>query len=301
MGVKRGASRLRREVGKVPREISIAVIAAAAAAPLAAWLVDDRIRVWVAVVIAVTAFCLGVVRGGSHERSAEGGDARAQLEDLEQQVGRLSQYDTYTVHVRDALADLRRVLDGELPSFSLKDFVETGIFEPAHLLLQRDYAGGERGHVRFSILHPSDDGQHFVMSHEGVLFPAHGHRAESREHFRLEIKGSFAGFALHTGKVQSSNRLSADERYEKHPHADPERGYESIVSVPLWSAGAVDGVLNVIATREDAFSAVDRTYITLLASVIDVARAVANAIRRDRQTEQEEGADHERTDTPNHE
>jgi hypothetical protein len=31
--------------------------------------------------------------------------------------------------------------------------------------------------------------------------------------------------------------------------------------------------LNVIAARQDAFSAVDRTYITLLASVIDVARS----------------------------
>jgi hypothetical protein len=48
-----------------------------------------------------------------------------------------------------------------------------------------------------------------------------------------------------------------------------------MISIPLWKAGATDGVLNVIATREDAFSAVDRTYMTLLASVIDVARTVA--------------------------
>jgi hypothetical protein len=79
---------------------------------------------------------------------------------------------------------------------------------------------------------------------------------------------------LHSGKVQSSNHLSSDERYAPHPRAQSGREYESMVSVPLWHAGAIDGVLNVIATRQDAFSAVDRTYITLLASVIDVARTL---------------------------
>lgn len=39
-----------------------------------------------------------------------------------------------------------------------------------------------------------------------------------------------------------------------------------MVSVPLWRAGEIDGVLNVLAVRKDAFSPVDRTYITLLAS-----------------------------------
>jgi putative methionine-R-sulfoxide reductase with GAF domain len=117
--------------------------------------------------------------------------------------------------------------------------------------------------------------QDFVMAEEDDLFPAHGHRAESREKFRLPIKGSFAGVALQSGKVQASNKLSADDRYHRHPRADADRKYESMVSVPLWQAGKIDGVLNVIATRQDAFSAVDRTYITLLASVIDVARTVA--------------------------
>lgn len=48
-----------------------------------------------------------------------------------------------------------------------------------------------------------------------------------------------------------------------------------MVSVPLYRGGVVDGVLNVLATSQNAFSAVDRTYITLLAAVIDVARTVA--------------------------
>jgi transcriptional regulator with GAF, ATPase, and Fis domain len=74
--------------------------------------------------------------------------------------------------------------------------------------------------------------------------------------------------------VQASGHLSADDRFAPHPLAQKGREYESIVSVPLHYAGAVDGVLNVIATRQDAFSTVDRTYITLLAAVIDVARTL---------------------------
>jgi hypothetical protein len=39
-------------------------------------------------------------------------------------------YETYAEHLRDALRDLRRVVANELPSFSTRDFIEAGIFEP---------------------------------------------------------------------------------------------------------------------------------------------------------------------------
>jgi GAF domain-containing protein len=114
-------------------------------------------------------------------------------------------------------------------------------------------------------------GDDFVMANEHGLLPARGHRPESRQEFRLPIKDSFAGVAFNTGRVQSSNDLSNDERFKPHPKADSGREYQSMVSVPLWGSGEVDGVLNVLATRKNAFSPVDRTYITLLASVIDLA------------------------------
>jgi hypothetical protein len=276
----KGTKRLRRELGTWPREIVITLIVTlivTVIAPTAlAIVLDDKIPVWVAVLAGGLGICAGIIRGASSERQPDGEDAEAKLAAFEVQVATLGAYDTYAVHVRDALGDLRKVLADELSNFSLRDFVETGIFEPAHLLLQGDHDGVSRGDVRFSILHPSGDGsEEFVMAAAGDLFPAHGHRAESREKFRLAIKGSFAGVAYQSGKVQASNRLSADERYSRHPRADASRTYESMVSVPLWRAGRIDGVLNVIATRQDAFTAVDRTYITLLASVIDVARTVS--------------------------
>lgn len=126
--------------------------------------------------------------------------------------------------------------------------------------------------MRFSILRP--EGDDFVMADGDDLFPARGHHPESRQRFRLPIKGSFAGGALDHARVQWSNDLETDTRFSLHPKASPDRAYDSIVSVPLWRAGEITGVLNVIASRKNAFSAVDRTYITLLASVIDVAESL---------------------------
>jgi hypothetical protein len=278
----KGTERLRRELGSWPREIVITLVVTIVVTVIGPVVIgitlDDRVPVWAAVLTGGIGICLGIVRGASGERQVDPGapdSAQGKIKVLEQQVATLGAYDTYAVHVRDALSDVRRVLANELPNFSLRDFIETGIFEPAHVLLQRDHTGAPRGDVRFSILHPSQDSEEdFVMAEGDELFPAHGHRAESREKFRLPIKGSFAGVALHSGKVQTSNHLSADDRYNRHPRAQSGREYESMVSVPLCRAGEIDGVLNVIATRQDAFSAVDRTYITLLASVIDVARSV---------------------------
>lgn len=65
------------------------------------------------------------------------------------------------------------------------------------------------------------------------------------------------------------------------------------MSVPLrLDAEKPDGVLNAIAANRDAFSAVDRTYITLLGSVIDVARAtVADQARTEAEARDRENAD----------
>jgi hypothetical protein len=213
--MKKGIERLRRRLGGWPREVIVALVVTlvvTAVAPVVFAIVGHiDVPVWVAIVAGGVGICVGVVLGAPAE------DASA-----------LS--DRYALHVRDALGDLRKAISGELPSFSLRDFIETGIFEPAHVLLQRDRDGDPRGDVRFSILHPVGDD--FVMSDGDDLFPAHGHRAESRERFRLPIQGSFAGVAFQTGKVQTSNHLSADDRYARHPQAESGREYESMVSVP---------------------------------------------------------------------
>jgi hypothetical protein len=255
----KGVARLGQIVGRWPKEVVIALAVTVVATILApiviALVVSDHVPVWVAVLAGGLGLIGGIIAGAYGE-------------------GTRSFPDTYALHVRDALADLRRVFAAELEHFSLRDFIETGIFEPAHLLLQRNPAGDSRGDIRFSVLHPDASGKDFVMADESGLFPAHGHRAESRDRFSLPIQGSFAGIAYQSGKVQASNHRSADDRFSRHPRSASDREYESMVSVPLWKGGEIDGVLNVIATHEKAFSTEDRIYITLLASVIDVARTV---------------------------
>jgi hypothetical protein len=216
----------------------------------------NQISVWLAALIAGLALSAGLFLG------------RRAL------VSSPQTYELYAEHLRDALADLRRLSDGELANFSLRDYAENGLFEPAYRLLTT--RGRERGDVRFSVLHPSpDDPDTFVMSHGGQLAPALGHSMEGRQEFRLAIDDSFAGLAYRTRRVQMSNDLPNDERWHPHIRARPGREYESMVSVPLVSGGAVDAVLNVLATKRNAFDRVDQTYITLLGSVIDVARSAA--------------------------
>ena len=274
--MKEGLGRLAGIVSSWSRELTIALVVAIVAggvvSPLVALLTKHRVHVWVVILVGFVALVVGLVSGAALGAASDGEGLKARISELESRTGELGEYETYAEHVRDALGDLRKVIAKELPSFSMRDFIETGIFEPAHKLLQRDHRDAERGDVRFSILYPSGDD--FVMADSAGLLPALGHRMESRQRFRLPIKGSFAGVALDHGRVQWSNDLSGDQRFTRHPKAEADRQYESIVSVPLWRAGEVDGVLNVLAVRKDAFSPVDRTYITLLASVIDVARSL---------------------------
>lgn len=273
----KGFVRLRHIVSTLPHELAVAIIvtvvATIVAPPLVALLTKDELNDWVAALLSSGALVCGFVLGAAVDTGGETRSVDSKIRELESRTGELGAYETYAEHLRDALGDLRRVVARELPSFSTRDFIETGILEPAHTLLQRDHRGETRGDVRFSILRPKGDD--FVMADGDDLYPARGHHAESRQRFRLPIRGSFAGIALDLARVQWSNDLETDTRFVPHPLASHERRYQSIVSVPLWRSGSIAGVLSVIATRKDAFSPVDRTYITLLASVIDVAESLS--------------------------
>ncbi len=274
--MKTTITRLRRLLGPPSHVLAVAVLATIlatlAAPPLVALLTDDRLQAWIAALIASVTLIVGLALGAAIDTADDRAAVSAKISELESRTGELGAYETYAEHLRDALRDLRQVLAKELPSFSTRDFIETGVFAPAHALLQHDHLNLARGDVRFSILRPR--GEDFVMTDGDELAPALGHHAESRQRFHLPIRGSFAGIALDHGRVQWSNDLDGDTRFQRHPKASPERNYQSIVSVPLWRSGQIAGVLNVIATRKNAFSPIDRTYITLLASVIDVAESV---------------------------
>jgi GAF domain len=263
--------------GKVADVLIVPLLVAALVAVvlfIAGLLADSSAPLWTVALALAVGLVAGLVLGRvSWPRDRdEGAATAAEIADLRRRVEELDPYATYAEHLRDALGDLRKVVSGEVPAFSVRDFIETGLFYPAHRLLTRS---GRRVDVRFSVLHP--DGDDFVMSGQHDLFPAFGHRIESRQKFRLPIAGSFSALAYHRNRVFWSGNLSEDDRFERHELADHERSYESIVSVPLRMAGKVDGVLNAIATNRDAFSEVDRTYISLLASIADVSRVVLAA------------------------
>jgi hypothetical protein len=171
----------------------------------------------------------------------------------------------YSEHTADALDTLQKAIHGTIPAISLGDFVQEGIFEPAHNILTR----GKRGDVRLSLLAPTDDGDEFEMLH------ALGHDMGSRRQLRLKIVGSFAGLALTHGGVYYSNDTDEDDRFAPHPLARSGREYRSIVAVACHEGNENEAVLVVVATEPNAFSAADRAYIQNLAGIIDVASAAA--------------------------
>jgi hypothetical protein len=241
---------------------------------------NSAIPLWLAAGVAGLMLAIGLLVGA--RKGAKTEQLRYRIADLEARIEELATYQTYAEHVRDALADLRKTLAGELPAFSLRDFVENGLFEPAQRLLVRS---ATRGEVRFSILHA--DGEDFVMARAGVLYPALGHSLEGRQNFRMPINESFSLYAFQRGRVFASGKLSEDDRFSPHQRAT--RPYESIVSVPLWNDAEVDGVFNVVATESEAFNGVDRSYLALLGSVIDVARAAAALVSDNEQLAEPDG------------
>lgn len=260
-------------VGVVSGVLTAIVLYAGAEALQLAQVLDfsGSVPAWLAALLVGASAALALLGGRA---AARRDDLVADVRRLEDATDALGSYELYSEHLRDALADLRRLLNGELPAFSVGDYIEKGIFETAHRLLTRE---GDRGDVRFSVLHV--EGGFLVMARGRQMFPALGHSLEARQQFRLALDDAFAGIAYRTGRMQSSGDVDSDERFKRHPKARPGREYRSIVSVPLRSGDAVDGVLNVIATKSHAFSRVDENYLRLLAAVIDVARVAADRRR----------------------
>ena len=253
-------------VGVIGSVLASAVLYGGGKALAALDIIDFKsaVSVWLTALIAGAMLALGLFLGARKGAGVQ--RLEDQISNLQDRADELGAYEIYGEHLRDALADLRKALSGELPAFSLRDFIEGGLFVPAQRFLDR---ARPRGEIRLSILHP--DGDDFVMTGPGGLHPAFGHSLEGRQRFRMPIDESFSMHAFHRGKVFASGKLSDDERFT--PHHRAQRPYESIVSIPLWKQGRVDGVFNVVATEPDAFNAVDRSYLTLIGSVIDVARA----------------------------
>ena len=245
--------------------VPVLVVVVVALASLVLGVLDEKVPVWAALltllVLVAGAFALG--------RAARPDDKDLEefIELLQLQVD-LHQF--YADHLYDVLETLQKVITEQIPGVTFTDFVERGMLQPAREYLQ---VPGED--VRLSVQVPDEEHQNFVME-----FSA-GHSLAGSRDFRLPIAGSFGGHAYASGEVQWTGDVTEDSRWSQHPKAREERGYGSLVSVPISVRDQVIGVLNVISTYKQAFSPADRTYIELLGSILSVAWSLVDEEEQD--------------------
>jgi GAF domain-containing protein len=171
--------------------------------------------------------------------------------------------DRYVEHVTDAIETMQKVASGTIPSIAAREFVQEGIFEPAHTILSQR----GRGDVRLSVLDPVGDIFEMAL--------ALGHSVESRRVFELKINGSFAGMTYGDGVARYSNDTANDDRFTPHPEARPGREYASIIAVPIRKGNDVVAVFAVVAQNAEAFSEADVAYVGQLGALIGLVRALA--------------------------
>lgn len=169
-------------------------------------------------------------------------------------------------HLGDAILTLREILDGQLRHVTFEEFVERGILAPARFGL----TFSPQEDIRLSVLEPNTSGNEFVMTYEA------GHSVGRKGNFSLPM-ASMAGYAYQTGKLQWSNHVAGDDRWERHPEADPRRAYNALVAMPIEAKGSVVAVLNVVSTERDAFVQGDLTYVELLGTLIGLAWTIRDA------------------------
>ncbi|MBA2360369.1 MAG: GAF domain-containing protein [Actinobacteria bacterium] len=164
----------------------------------------------------------------------------------------------YAESLISILYAFRRVVDGEIPGVTIKEWIEDGMLEPARDLIRTR----QDEDVRLSILVP--DGDEFVMGF------AAGHTLESKTNFRLRIDDSFSKWAYRNKEIVWSGDLENDDRFIRHPKATPEREYNSIISVPIEMGTDVVAVFNAIFTAGNAFDEADLLYVRLIGAVIEL-------------------------------
>jgi hypothetical protein len=171
----------------------------------------------------------------------------------------------YAEHLTEILYAFQRVLGGQIPGVTTREWVEDGILQPARDLLR----ARQTEDVRLSILAPNEAGDEFVMEF------AAGHTLDSKRNFRLPIAFSFSGGAYKDNLILWSGDLASDERYTRHPKATPDRDYNSMICVPIRKGEQPVAVFNTIFTASNAFDEADLIYVRLLGAVIELVWQLA--------------------------
>jgi GAF domain-containing protein len=169
----------------------------------------------------------------------------------------------YAGHLGEILYSLQRVLAGAIPGVDARDLIEEGVLQPA-----RDLLGSRQtADVRLSVLVP--DNGNFVMPY------AAGHNLESKRRFRIPTEDSFSKWAFQMGLIYWSGNLAEDDRFVRHPRAAQERGYNSIISVPIRAGDEVVAVFNAIFVAPEAFDEADLIYVRLIGATIELVWQLA--------------------------
>jgi hypothetical protein len=202
--VRKGVTRLRATVGSLSRALALAIVVTVAATivapPIVALLTTDKLHDWVAALIASATFVGGVVLGIALGAADDGEQLDSKIRELESRTGELGAYGAYAEHLRDAWAISVEWSPTNCPASRRETSSRPASSSPLIRCFNVIISTRRGADVRFSILRPKDD--EFVMADGEVLLPARGHHAESRQMFRLPIRGSFAGLALDLARVQ---------------------------------------------------------------------------------------------------
>jgi GAF domain-containing protein len=220
-------------------------IAAAGGLVLLAW----REPWWQRALLLVVVFVIGALAGWLSRRPA-----------LRRAVERGVRLGSYARHVADTLANVQMKLAGQHSS-SWDRVIDDGILNPAHIWLT-EIAG--KPAPRIAVLCPNEANTHFVMRHGA------GYSMNAKENFSLPFVGSIAAEVMRDGKPIYVPDVDADSRFTPHPKADPSRAYRTMFLVPIKRGIETVAVLSVTATSSDAFPSTERSYLELLASVINV-------------------------------
>lgn len=213
---------------------------------------DAPVQVWVVVVCGGVAFALGVWLG---RLLRIGEDLAGYQADL----------------LGEATLGLSEMIAGNL-GIEFREFIERGVLAPAQYGLST--VRGED--IRLSILVLDEGAGEFRMLYEA------GHSLGRKDNFSLP-KVSLAGHAIESKRLEWSNDVNNDARWQRHPKASDDRGYRSLASMPIVVGGAAVAVLNVVSSEKGAFLQGDLTYIELLGGFIGLAWAMqdtAEASRR---------------------
>ncbi len=258
-----------RVKGAVNSWVEALILAAGIAVALLMWRVlkpnlSDELSVpmWLVAIVAGGVLAVTVIQGlRLHERGGHVAGMATIAMQIEQARAMTA---AYAEHLTEILYTFQRVLNGDIPGVTVKEWMEDGILEPARELIRTRQIDD----VRLSILVP--DGEDFVMA-----FSA-GHTLESKTNFRLAIDSSFSQGAYRNNLIVWSGDLTSDERFTRHPKATRERDYNSIICVPIRRGDRVVGVFNTIFTSPGAFDEADLLYVRLVGAVIELVWSLTN-------------------------